>query len=312
MRLQDRISLRLLTTGMWLLGALPLWAIQRFAAALAWLSARLDHRESRVARINIALCFPDLEAARQQRMHRDCLRHTASAVLECGRIWTRPPGRSLAWIREVHGLELLREARAAGRGLIVAAPHLGNWELLCHFLASQAPLSIVYREPQWAPAEGLLLHGRGGGAVEQLPAQPGSVRRMLRALKDGRVLGILPDQQPKVGEGEFGPFFGRPALTMTLLSRLARRAGVPVLFGFAERLPGGAGFRVHLLPAPEGIDAEQPGTAVAALNLGVENCVRKVPEQYQWTYKRFSRPPPGLGNPYKPGHTVPQAASDSA
>ena len=294
------------------LGALPLGALQRLGGALAWVSARLNTREARVARVNVGLCFADEPAAAQARIHAETLRHTACAVLECARIWTRPPAHSLRWVVEVHGRELLDAARSGGRGVIVAAPHLGNWELFNHFLAGCGPLSIVYREPQWGPAGEILLSGRGGNAVEQLPAQPSSVRRMLRALKDGRILGILPDQQPKVGEGEFAPFFGRPALTMTLLPRLAARAGVQVVFGVARRLPAARGFAVHLLPAPAGIDDADPAIACAALNAGVEACVALAPEQYQWTYKRFSRAAPGQVNPYLGGHSAASGASGPA
>jgi KDO2-lipid IV(A) lauroyltransferase len=106
------------------------------------------------------------------------------------------------------------------------------------------------------------------------------------------VIGILPDQQPKAGEGQFAPFFGTPALTMVLLSRLAQRTGATVLFAFAERLPNGAGFRIHILPAPHGIADDDLPTAVAALNRGVEDCVCIAPEQYQWAYKRYSIRPP--------------------
>ena len=298
--------------ALWTLGALPLGALQRLGALLAWISANLGTREARVARVNVALCFADLPAPEQARLHAMTLRHTACAVLECARIWTRPPALGQRWVVEVHGRELLDAARAGGRGVIVAAPHLGNWELFGHYLAACGPLSIVYREPQWGPAGQILLSGRGGDSVEQLPAQPASVRRMLKALKEGRILGILPDQQPKVGEGEFAPFFARPALTMTLLSRLAARAGVSVVFGVARRLPDARGFAVHFLPAPAGIDDPDPGVACAALNAGVEACVALAPEQYQWTYKRFSRAAPGLRNPYLAGHKAADAASDSA
>jgi len=119
------------------------------------------------------------------------------------------------------------------------------------------------------------------------------VRKLYKRLVDGGVVGILPDQQPKLGDGEFAPFFGTPALTMVLLSRLAQRTGALVLFAFAERLPRGAGFRLHVLPAPPGIADPDLPTAVAALNRGVEACVRLAPAQYQWHYKRYSIRPPG-------------------
>jgi Kdo2-lipid IVA lauroyltransferase/acyltransferase len=306
------LASRLLQAALWLLGSLPLRALQRLAGVLAWLSRASNNRECRVARVNVGIAFAQRDAAARDAMHRECLRQTAATALECARLWSRPPRVALGWIRAVEGGELLDAARAGGRGVIVAAPHLGNWELLCHYLASTGPLSIVYRAPQWAPAEQLLLHGRGGAAVEQLLAQPSSVRRMLRALKEGRLLGILPDQQPKVGEGEFAPFFGRPALTMTLLSRLAARAGVEVVFGFAERLPDGAGFAIRFQPAPPGIADDDPVVAATALNAGVEACVRRAPQQYQWTYKRWSRAAPGLVNPYLGGHAAAVPPSESA
>ena len=311
MRRTDRLLARIAHAGLWLLGSLPLRWLHRLAALLGALSARGHGRESRVARVNMRLCFGDLDDAARERLRRACLRHTSCVLLECGRIWTRPLARSLHWVREVQGLEHLEAARRGGRGVIVAAPHLGNWELFGRYLSTLGPFSLVYRTPQWAPAEHLLLQGRGGDAVEQLPAQPGSVRGMLRALKTGRLLGLLPDQQPKVGEGGFAPFFGIEALTMTLLSRLAARGEAAVVFGFAERLPAGAGFRIHFLPAPAGIDSTDDRIALSALNAGVEACVRLCPEQYQWTYKRFSRRPPGEVNPYLLGHSAGTAESES-
>lgn len=302
---------RLAYAGLWLLGCLPLPLLHAVASLLAPLLAPLSFRESRVARINVALCFPELDPAARRRLHRQVLRETLCVLLESGRVWTRPRDHALRWVREVQGIEHLQSMWARGQGVLVAAPHLGNWELFGQFLASLGPLSIVYREPQWAPAMAILLRGRGGEGVEQLPAQPGSVRGMLRALKSNRLLGLLPDQQPKVGEGEFAPFFGQPALTMTLLSRLAARAEAPVVFGFAERLPRGGGFRIRFLPAPENIAAVDPLAAVAALNAGIEACVREQPAQYQWTYKRFSRPPAGARNPYLRGHAAARPTSGS-
>lgn len=304
---------RLASAALWLLGCLPLGWLHRLADLLSWPLAGLDFREVRVARVNIALCFPERDAAAQRRMLRAVLRETACMLLESGRVWTRPGERALRWVREVEGLQHIERARAGGRGVIVAAPHLGNWELFGQYLASLGPLSIVYRPPQWAPAEAILLRGRAGADVEQLPAQPASVRGMLRGLKQGRLLGILPDQQPKVGEGEYAPFFGIDALSMTLLSRLAAKSGCEVVFGWAERLPAGAGFRIHFRPATAAIADADPQRAVAALNAGIEACVREMPTQYQWTYKRFSRRPPDGGlNPYKHGHEAIRRSSGAA
>jgi KDO2-lipid IV(A) lauroyltransferase len=144
--------------------------------------------------------------------------------------------------------------------------------------------------------EQLLRKVRGALAPEQVRAEGAGVRALYKRLAAGGAVGILPDQKPRAGEGEFAPFFGRDALTMVLLPRLASRTGAAVLFAFAERLPRGAGFRIHLLPAPAGLDDADPRQACAALNRGVEACVEVAFAQYQWHYRRWSAH--GLPNPY--------------
>ena len=159
-------------------------------------------------------------------------------------------------------------------------------------------LAIVYRPPRRAALEPLLLRARGALGPEQVRAEGAGVRTLYKRLQAGGTVGILPDQQPKQGDGAFAPFFGVPALTMVLVSRLAHRTGATVLFAFAERLPHGAGFRIRFRAAPDGIaDADLP-TAVAALNRGVEECVNLAFEQYQWHYKRFQLRPDDGPNPY--------------
>jgi Kdo2-lipid IVA lauroyltransferase/acyltransferase len=301
------LPLRPLYVLLWLAGSAPLWLIDRLGRALGWVPLLLRTREATVARRSIALCFPGLDPAAQRALLVDTLQHTARTLLETLRLWTRSPARTLPWIREVVGFELFERARADGRGLIIAAPHLGNWELLNRYLATLGPLAIVYRAPERRALEPLLVNGRGGDSIRQLRAEPGSVRGMLRHLAAGGILGLLPDQKPGGGEGESVPFFGQPARTMTLLPRLAQRAGVPVLFAFAERLPAAAGFRIRFLPAPDGIDAADPVRGATALNAGVEACARLAPAQYQWTYRRFARslplPPAVTPDPPPPSDT---------
>jgi KDO2-lipid IV(A) lauroyltransferase len=119
------------------------------------------------------------------------------------------------------------------------------------------------------------------------------------------VVGILPDQQPKQGDGEFAPFFGVPALTMTLLGRLAHRTGAAVVFAYCERIDSGRdgapGFALRIEAAPEAVADADPVVAVAALNQALERIARRDPSQYQWTYKRYTLRPSGNGydNPYR-------------
>jgi Kdo2-lipid IVA lauroyltransferase/acyltransferase len=119
------------------------------------------------------------------------------------------------------------------------------------------------------------------------------VRRLLQALRDGRAVGILPDQDPGDEGGRFAPFFGHPANTMLLLSRLAMRSGAPVFLLYAERLPRGRGYRLHFQRLSEAIGREPLDDSLAALNGAVEQAIRRRPEQYLWSYRRFKRQPPG-------------------
>jgi KDO2-lipid IV(A) lauroyltransferase len=277
-----------------LVGRLSLPALHRLGTCLGWLLLHTPNAVRRQAQATLSIVITLFEAETRQSLLRASMREAGKSVFEICRVWSGDPRRALSMVKEVRGVDLFDDALSSGRGLIIAAPHLGCWELLNFWLGSRTPLAIAYRPPRQSVIEPLLRRVRGGLAVDQVRADgPGGVRRLYRRLLDGGVVGILPDQQPKLGEGEFAPFFGTPALTMVLLSRLAQRTGAVVLFGFAERLPSGAGYRLHFLPAPDDIADAQLTTAVAALNRGIENCVRLAPAQYQWHYKRYSIRPPG-------------------
>lgn len=293
----------------WLLYALasalgrPPWAWQRgLGHALAWGWWRFGARESVVAGRNLELAYPDLLPLQRADLQRDVLRTTACQTLETLRLWTRPHARNLALIRTHDGSELFDAAVAAGRGVIVAAPHYGNWELLNQWLAMRTPLAILYRPPESAVGEAFLRRVRAdsGDRVTQVRAEGAGIRQLFKLLKAGGVVGILPDQQPKAGDGVFAPFFGVQALTMTLLGRLAERSGATVLFAYCERIGAGPGFALRFEPAPAAIGGGDPVAAAAALNAAVERIARRDPAQYQWTYKRYKQRPPGSGqvNPY--------------
>jgi Kdo2-lipid IVA lauroyltransferase/acyltransferase len=290
-----------------LVARLPWPLLRALADALARGWQRIDTRMAKVARRNLELAHPDLLPAQRVLLQGRVLCTTARQFFETLQLWTRSPVRNLARIRETQGVDLFDAALACGRGLIVAAPHYGSWELLNQWLASRTALAILYAPPGSRIGEAFLrrvraMHG-DTQRVTQVRAEGPAVRQLFKLLRDGGVVGILPDQQPKAGDGEFAPFFGIPALTMTLLPRLAQRSGATVLVGYCERIGDDADgplFALRFEPAPAGIaDASQ---GVAALNAMVERVARRDPAQYQWTYKRYSIPPEGspLGNPYWP------------
>lgn len=285
------LRVRLVQALMRLLGLLPLRALHALGRTLGALPRLLNTREYRVARRNVDLCFGHLDARQRAAFVRESLAQTAMGLTELPRVWGVTPQAALALIKEVRGGDLLQAAIAQRRGVIVAAPHLGQWELLNLYLCTQGPMALLYRPPQHPVWEPLLLAGRGGLGATQVRADAAGVRALYRCLRQKTIVGVLPDQRPKGGEGEFAAFFGLPCKSMTLLSRLAHKTGAAVVFGFAERLPKGRGFCLHFLPAPKGIADEGLAQAVRALHQGLEQCVRVAPPQYQWTYKRFSIQP---------------------
>ncbi len=305
MRAMTELAAAVLYACAWGVARLPWPLLRALADGLAALWYRLDAREARVARRNLELIRVDLDAKSRETLVRHILRTTVRQAVETLRLWTRPATRNLADIVEIHGEALFDAALRQGDGLIVAAPHMGNWELLNQWLAHKTPLAILYRPPESAVGEAFLrrVRARAGGQVEQVRAEAAGVRTLLKRLQKGGVVGILPDQQPKAGEGEFAPFFGKPALTMTLLSRLAARSGAQVLLAWCQRLPGAGPprFALHIAPAPAAVAAAEPQAAVAALNAAIEAVAARDFTQYQWTYKRYTLRPPGSGedNPYR-------------
>ncbi|KAA2284626.1 lauroyl acyltransferase [Arenimonas fontis] len=290
---------RLLYVLAWLIGRLPLRTQQGLGTLLARLAYRRNTREAKVARRNLELVPAAAGGREPEQAVRAILAQTGRNALETLRIWTRPRRDNLALVRTVHGEAHLQAALAAGRGVIVAAPHYGNWELLIEFMAAHGPFSLVYRVPESRVGDAFLRLARGGENVRLVPAEASAMRPLYKALQAGEAVGITPDQQPKLGNGEFAPFFGLPALTLSLIPKLAARSGAAVLFGYAERRTDGL-FDLHFEPADPAVAAPDLARATAALNAGVEAIVRRDPSQYQWTYKRYTLRPPGSGeaNPY--------------
>jgi len=179
------------------------------------------------------------------------------------------------------------------------SPHLGNWELCILLLSKQHPFTYFYRNPRQVGMGDLLIKWRShlGGKPASLDAA--GIRQGLKVLKKGEILGFLPDQEPDRDNGIFAPFFNEPALTMTLLSKVASKNDYPILFCAAERLPAAKGWRLHILPADKHIASKDVLEATTALNHGIEDCIGIMPEQYLWDYKRFQTKPDGTLRTYR-------------
>jgi len=281
-------------------GALPLAGQRAIGRALGRIALWLNMREARIARRNLELVAPELDAGAREALVREILQCTGANLMETLRVWTHGRADNLRLVRTVFGRERLDAALAQGRGAIIAAPHFGNWELLVEYMAEQAPMSLVYRVPEKPAGDVFLRRARQGHQLTLVPAESGAMRPLFRALKAGELAGITTDQQPKLGAGVFAPFFGRLALTLTLVPKLAERSAAPVLFAWAEPVPGG--FDIYFEDAPSAIAGVDTVRAAAAMNAMVEKIARRHMQWYQWTYKRFSRRPKDSGekNPYYP------------
>ena len=291
-----RVKERLASAAVRLAARLPIGVLQRVGWALGHLFVVWPNKQRRNALINIRLCQPSLSPKEQLGLRDRTLREFGATYLEIAYLWRRPVDEVLAQVKEVRGGALLD--RSAGKGVIVLSPHLGAWELAGLYLAAQGPTTIFYKPQRLLDA--LIREARGRSGAILAPTSPRGVRLLVQGLERGEYAGILPDQEPKGESGAvFAPFFGVPAYTMLLVSRLARRTGARVIFMFAQRLGPGQGFRMHCIPAPVGVDSEDDLIAATALNRGVEQCVAICPEQYVWPYKRFRKRPEGPPSPYQ-------------
>jgi len=270
--------------------ALPLRFVHALGAALARLAFAFLSGERRRLDENLrraGYADPTIRAA--------AIRESGKTYFEMPWVWFRPQAEVIALVRGVEGAELVVAARSRGKGLILLSPHLGAFEAGVQYVGTTLmPVTALYRSPRQRVFQPLVRVGRERGNVRLASADAKGVRALLRALKRGEAIGILPDQVPSHGEGAWAEFFGRPAYTMTLATRLQESTDAAILLGVSERLPRGAGFRLRFAPLP---DAEPGEAAVRRVNRALEREIRRLPAQYLWSYNRYKVPdgvaPPG-------------------
>jgi len=265
-----------------LLSRLPLSVVHWLGALLGRLTYLFSPTYRRNLRNNMA------QAGIDPSLNLVAAAETGKQMLELSRIWMRPLEQANAQVVEVVGRELLEAALQAGKGVVFLTPHLGCFEITAQYLSSFGDITVLYRPPKSAAAQELILTGRKRAQLHLAPADLSGVRALIKALKKGQMVGMLPDQAPKTGEGVWLDFFGRKAYTMTLAARLTE-TGAAVLMTWGERLPGGRGYRVHF----QALTAPLTGDTVARaqqINHEIETLIRQCPAQYLWGYNRYKRP----------------------
>ena len=265
-----------------ILSRLPLRAVHALGALLGRLIYLLSPTYRRHVRENLA------QAGIDPALRGAVAAESGKQMLELARIWLRPLEEANALVVEVVGRDCLDAALAEGRGVLFLTPHLGCFEITAQYLSSFGDITVLYRPPKSAAAQELIQTGRKRARLHLAPADLSGVRALIKALKKGQMVGMLPDQAPKTGEGVWLDFFGRPAYTMTLAARLSE-TGATTLLTWGERLPQGRGYRIHFQPLTPPLSGTTQERA-QQINHAVEALVRQCPAQYLWGYNRYKRP----------------------
>jgi len=244
-----------------------------------------------VSIININACFNDKTSQFRDKLLRNSLIELSKSILELGPMWLWPSEKLLSLVKEIKGIEPLEACLQQKQGLFAATPHLGAWELCGLLAASRYPFTAMYRPPRIPELEPWIIKARERSGAKLVDFGRQGLKEMINTLRRGEVVGILPDQEPRDTGGVYAPFFGVPAYTMTLISKMARKTNAAVFFACMERLPWGRGYRLIIRQAESRVTSEDEVTAATALNQSIETCILANPEQYLWAYRRFKQRP---------------------
>lgn len=271
------------------LSRLPLAVLHALGALLGWIVYFASPTYRRRFQANVA------QAGVAWADARPAIAAAGRMTAELPWLWLatkrEPLGTRLRW----DGGELIAAALERKRGLVMLTPHMGCFEICAQAIAErfttpESPITVLYRPARQASLRDVMAGSRERPGLATAPASLAGVRQMIRALRKGEVIGLLPDQVPPDGLGVWAPFFGKPAYTMTLAARLVQQTGAALLLIWGERLPGGKGFVVHVLPAPEIARDASAEDAAATINAAMESVIRRAPGQYLWGYHRYKEP----------------------
>ena len=289
----------MLTLFRWL-SRWPLWLLHAMGGALGWVSYGLSPVYRQRFKANAAQAGVSRDGARP------AIAEAGRLLAELPYLWMRPASRPIAPHVSWDGEELIAAAHERGRGIVFLTPHMGSFEVTAQAYAERhgarhGPITVLYRPARKPWLRELVDTSRERPGLAAAPATLAGVRQMMRALRRGEAVGLLPDQVPPDRMGAWAPFFGKPAYTMTLAARLAQQTGAALILAWGERLPHGRGYVVHLSafdePLPDAQHAEAESAAV--VNRAMERLIRQRPGQYLWGYDRYKTPrslsPPEAG-----------------
>ncbi|MBA54740.1 MAG: hypothetical protein CMK89_09815 [Pseudomonadales bacterium] len=288
---------KLLVALIGIFGKLPLWVLGKMGEWLGHAVWYLAPGARKVTLINLEMCFPAMDPVERLKLARQSICETTRTAFEIAAAWSQPSGKLLNLITYADNESILDDALAKNKGVVFIVPHFGNWELSNYYMAEKCDLLAMYK-PAESPALDQLIYRARSQNTKMVAADKRGVIALFKALPQGKATGVLPDQEPTVKSGVWAPFFGVPALTPRLVSKLTNDTG-SVAIGFGcQRNPDGKTFHVFFEPVEDDFYSEDIEVSAAAMNRCVERIILRDPKQYQWEYKRFKRRPNNEPRPY--------------
>jgi len=267
------------------------WLGKQFAAV----STRRKNRAYSTSVTNVAVCLPELDQEQQQKIVYESLVNTGQLFAEAAKIWCQ--SNPEWWIDNIYGEKAVKETLNQGKGVLITGAHIGNWEAALYYLGSRYNFHCMYRPPRHLEMDKVICKGRCKNSTTMVKGNSKGVMHLIDVLQQGSVAAILSDQEPGRRAGIFVPFFGKPALTMTLIQKVQQKSNAEVYQIAAIRNATGR-FDIHLEPLHMDPSLDELAYATE-VNQHLEAMIRRFPEQYQWSYKRFKTTVDGSKNIYK-------------
>ena len=266
-----------------IIAMLPLPVIHGLGTIIGYISYLTDKKFARRIRNNLHKSKLAGKTISHATLVRLSSKEIGKGMLETFALWVKSERSVLKWVKRCEGWHYVEEALAAKKGIIFLTPHLGCYEITARYYAAKHPMTVLYTPARKSWLGDIMEAGRQRSKTTLAPANLSGVRILLKTLRKGEAIGILPDQVPDLGDGVWATYFGEPAYSITLVSKLVETTGATVLLAYGERLTWGRGFVIHIEP----LTTE---TSPQDINNAIEHLVRKKPEQYLWSYRRFKKP----------------------
>ena len=269
------------------LEAIPYKGLFYIGKVLGLLLYILPNKHKRVSKANLELVFPQKTSLQINSILRDSLFHSIMNILEAGLVWGKQDYKKKPGFINVKNFSEIETALSSDRGILLFTPHIGNIEIIINFLGQHTDCTIPYTQPKHKGLDKIFTNSRNKSGVKMVDINVSGIKEMLAALKNKKLAAVASDQVPKKGAGIISKFFNNEIYSMTLLPKLQQRTGCVAHLMYCERKEKGKGFVIHFDSKIELSSNIQEG--VDKMNNEFEKCIRKLPEQYSWEYKKFKR-----------------------